>query len=247
MAQDRRPQGRLLGGSLDEDDRRRRTSRCNVQRAGVLQRGREDAPPTYPLQNAPAAAADGRRGRGVLSGLAAASPSNQQRHLHGVKRPDPSPLPEPPRSSSCGSYGSRHRTCCMRPQPGRVLPMLGPPKARHLDRAVLVSLETLVPPGPFLPPPGARARPRFVRERVASATPGRAAEPRPRRVLQTAAHLVLRGAALRASADRDGQPTPGAPLVPRLRAGRAAARPLQPDASGSGWGSPSSSASSSTW
>ena len=40
------------------------------------------------------------------------------------------------------------------------LPMLGPPKARHVDRPVLVSLEDLVPPGPLLPPPGAGARPR---------------------------------------------------------------------------------------
>ena len=55
------------------------------------------------------------------------------------------------------------------------------------------------------------------------------AQHRPGRLLQAAAGHVLRGHPLRAQADRDGQPQPGPPLVPRLRPRRGPARPLQPD------------------
>ena len=97
---------------------------------------------------------------------------------------------------------------------GRTLPMLGPPKARHVDRPVTASLDGLRPPA-LLPPPGSDAGP------LVRAGPGprplrghRAAEPRSRRLLQAAAHPLLRGAAQRTEAGRDGQPQPGPPLVP---------------------------------
>ena len=60
--------------------------------------------------------------------------------------------------------------------------------------------------------------------------------------------LFFEGLRQRAQARRDGQPAPGPPLVPGLRPGRAAARPLHPEqdpAAAWAWGS--SGASSSTW
>ena len=108
--------------------------------------------------------------------------------------------------------------------------MLGPAKPRRLDEPIAVSLEDLVPAGPLLPPPGGEARPRL-RPRLGAGALRRAgpAQHRPGRLLQAAAGHVLRGHPLRAPAHRDGQPQPGPPLVPRLRPGRGAARPLQPD------------------
>ena len=96
--------------------------------------------------------------------------------------------------------------------------MLGPPKPRRLDEPIAVSLEDLVPPDHFYRHLEAKLDLGFVREWVREllrrAGP---AEHRPGRLLQAAAGHVLRGHPLRAPADRDGQPQPGPPLVPRLR------------------------------
>ena len=84
-------------------------------------------------------------------------------------------------------------------------------------------------PGQLLPPPGEGARPGLrARPRAGQVRPRRPTEPRSRGVLPAAAHPVLRRPAVGAPAHRDGQPAPGPPVVPGLRAGRAPARPLDP-------------------
>src|SRR5215207_6017240 len=50
-----------------------------------------------------------------------------------------------PRRGGCG----RAATDLLHAPGGRTLPMLGPPKARHVDRPVLAALDDLVPPGNF--------------------------------------------------------------------------------------------------
>ena len=73
---------------------------------------------------------------------------------------------------------SRARTCCGAPG-GRRLPMLGPPKARHVDRPVLGRAGGLVPPGHFYRHLEAALDLSFVRDWSATATPPhRATEPR---------------------------------------------------------------------
>ena len=108
--------------------------------------------------------------------------------------------------------------------------MLGPPKARHVDRPVLASLEDLVPPGHFYRHLEAALDLSFVRELVRDRYAG-IGRPSLDPVVFFKLQLdpLLRGAAQRAQARGDGQPAPGPPLVPGLRPGRAAARPLHPE------------------
>ena len=99
--------------------------------------------------------------------------------------------------------------------------MLGPPKPRRLDQPIAVSLEDLVPADNFYRHLEAKLDLGFVREwaRELYAERGR---PSIDPVVFFKLQLVMFFEGIRSErqADRDGQPQPGPPLVPRLRPGR---------------------------
>ena len=108
--------------------------------------------------------------------------------------------------------------------------MLGQPKPRRLDAPIAVSLEDLVPVDHFYRHLEAKLDLSFVRDwtRELYAERGR---PSIDPVVFFKLQLVMFFEGIRSERklDRDGLAQPGPPLVSRLRPGRGAARPLQPD------------------